>query len=262
MKLSRLVAAACLLAPTPLWAATTFISPVQTYSCSAGTFASALASATGITTCSGITNYNQLPNINGGTVLANTGTSSSTPAGTTQPILGVPSGSSGSLGFANSTVANTVTVQQVGATASYNFNLPNTVGSAGQALVSEGGGSTAMQWANILSSSFTISSKTSGYSVVSGTDDWKRFDNAGASGSVTFTLPSSPAAGDNNCYTVAAAQTLEVLANTGQSITMGNTTGSSAGNLQSSTVGSSVCIYYESTTAIYVWTSNGNWSLT
>jgi hypothetical protein len=93
-------------------------------------------------------------------------------------------------------------------------------------------------------------------------DDWKRYDNTGAGASVTWTLPTTPTAGDNWCWLVTAAQPVVILANTGETITMGNTTGASAGNLTSSTVGSSVCLYFQTATAAYVWASNGTWVLT
>lgn len=48
-----------------------------------------------------------------------------------------------------------VNIQALGAISSYNFNLPLTAGSAGQALTSQGGGSSAMTWSTILSNPMT-----------------------------------------------------------------------------------------------------------
>ena len=56
-----------------------------------------------------------------------------------------------------------------------------------------------------------------------------------------------------------------MLANTGQTITMGNVVGGSAGNLTASTIGSDVCLYAENTSASaawYTWTAQGSWALT
>ena len=242
-------------------AATSFVGPVQTYACATHTWANSLASSTGATTCTQPA-VGDLSAVASGTVLGNATGSSAAPTATAAPVLGVASTTSGSLGLYSSASANAVTIQQEGATSAYNFNLPNTVGSAGQVLTSQGGGSTAMTWSSVLTAAFTVSTKTSAYPVVAGADDWKRFDNSGAGGSVIFTLPASPSVGDNFCFLVATAQTLEILANTGETITMANVTGASAGNLQTNTVGSSVCIYFESATAAYAWASEGAWSLT
>jgi hypothetical protein len=243
------------------WAATNFVGPIQTYACASHTWANSLASSTAATTCTQPA-VGDLSAVASGTALGNATGSSAAPTATAAPVLGVASTTAGTLGLYSSASANAVTIQNVGATAAYNFNLPNTAGSSGQVLTSAGGGSTAMTWSTVLTAAFTVASKTSGYTVVAGTDDWKRFDNSGASGSVIFTLPASPSAGDNFCFLVATAQTLEILANTGETITMANVTGASAGNLQTNTVGSSACIYFESATAAYAWASEGAWSLT
>jgi len=241
-------------------AASTFVSPLQTYACASHQWANSLAAGTGATACTQPA-VGDLATVAAGTVLGNATGSTAAPTATAAPVLGVASTTAGTLGLYSSASANVVTIQNLGATSAYNFNLPLTVGSAGQAMVSEGGGSTAMQWATILASAFTVSTKTSAYPVVAA-DDWKRFDNAGAGGSVTFTLPASPSAGDNWCFLVATAQSVVVLANTGENIMMGNVAGASAGNLTANTVGSSVCLYFQSSTAAYVWASNGTWALT
>jgi hypothetical protein len=242
-------------------ASTSFVGPIQTYACAAHTWANSLAAGTAATACTQPA-VGDLQAVAAGSVLGNATGASAAPSATAAPVLGVASTTSGSLALYSAASANAVTIQQEGATSAYNFNLPNTAGTSGQVLTSGGGGATAMTWATVLSAGFTVSTKTANYTVVSGTDDWKRFDNSGASGSVVFTLPSSPAAGDNYCFLVATAQTLEILAATGETITMANVTGAAAGNLQANAVGSSVCLYFESATAAYAWASEGAWSLT
>lgn len=202
-----------------------------------------------------------LANVAAGTVLGNPTGSAAAPSATATPVLGVASTTSGSLGFYNSGSANAVTIQApAGATAAYNFNLPIAPGTAGQALVSEGGGSTAMQWASILAANFTVTSKTTAFTITSAAD-FTRYDNTGAGGSVVFTLPASPSAGDNWCFAVTAAQTLEVLANTGETINVGGTVSASAGNIQSSTVGANACLAFHSATAAYAEAFTGPWSV-
>jgi hypothetical protein len=245
-------------------AATTFVGPIQTYSCASHTWANSLAASNAATTCTQPA-VGDLANVASGTVLGNATGSSAAPTATAAPVLGVASTTAGTLTLYSSGTAFGITLQNLGATpGAYNWNYPLTAGNSGQALTSGGGGSTAMTWTNIVTSAFVVSSKTTGYQVASaGADDWKRFDNTGAGGSVIFTLPTTAnlAAGDNWCFLVTAAQTLEILANTGETITMANVTGASAGNLQANTVGSSACIYMASTTTAYVWASAGSWTL-
>lgn len=258
------VALAGLLCSTSALATTTYVSPVQTYSCASHTWANSLAASTAATTCTQ-PSVGDLNTVAAGTVLGNATGSTAAPTATSAPVLGVASTTAGSLALYNAATANAITIQNGGgstngATSAYNFNLPITAGSANQALLSQGGGTTAMTWGSIVTSAFTVSSKTANFPVTAALD-WTRFDNSGAGGSVTFTLPASPSAGDNWCFLVAAAQSEVVLANTGETITMGNVTGASAGNLTSSTVGSNVCLYFQSSTAAYVWSSNGTWVL-
>jgi hypothetical protein len=49
------------------------------------------------------------------------------------------------LAYGSASGAN-VTIQNIGTTSAYNFNLPTSAGTAGQILTSQGGGSTAMTW--------------------------------------------------------------------------------------------------------------------
>ena len=247
------------------WAAETYVGPVQTYTCASHTWANSLAASTGATACTQ-PSVGDLNTVAAGTVLGNATGSTAAPTATSAPVLGVASTTAGTLGLYNAATANAITIQNGGgstngATGAYNFNLPIAVGSSGQVLTSQGGGTAAMTWSSVITAAFSVSSKTASFPVTSALD-WTRFDNAAAGGSVTFTLPASPSAGDNWCFLVAAAQALVVLANTGETITMGNVTGASAGNLTSSTIGSNVCIYFESATAAYATTMNGTWVLT
>lgn len=240
------------------YAATTLCSPVTTNAGASHQWMSALGS--GCTFTLSQPGVGDLAAVGAGTVLGNATGSSAAPTATSTPVLGVASTTSGSLGIYSSATANAITIQQEGATSAYNFNLPNTVGTAGQVLTSQAGGSTAMTWSSVVAANFTISTQTSNFNVTAA-NDWVRYDNSGAAGSVTGTLPSAPTAGDNWCFLVATAQTFEVLANTGETINFGGTLSASAGNIQSSTVGSSVCLYFESSTKSYAWASEGSWQV-
>jgi hypothetical protein len=245
-------------------AATNFVGPVQSFSCT-NQVTTALAQGTGAFTCSTVTAAMFGSAITAGTVFGNSTGSAGTPSFTATPVLGVGGTTAGTLTFENAAAAFGVTIQEAGtAAASYNFNLPLTVGSAGQALVSEGGGSTPMQWATIASAKFTTSSKTaSTYQIATATDDAIRFDNTGASAGVTFTLPTAAntSAGDNWCFTEVANQTITIAVNSTQIITMGNTAGTTGtGTLTSGAVGSTVCLYATSTTNIQTWAANGSWT--
>jgi len=258
-----LAVVALVMTPLVARAATTFVSPVQTYSCT-NQVATALAQGTGATTCSTVTAAMFGSSITGGTVFGNNTGSAGTPAFSAVPVLGVNASTAGTLGLANGGGSGaTVTIQNPSATSAYNFNLPATVGSAGQALISEGGGSTAMQWANILSSQMTVVSKVTSYQVATTTDDWKRFDDTGAGSGVTFTLPTAAntAAGDNWCFTEVSAHNISIAVNATQIITMGNIAGTTGtGTLTSSGAGSTVCMYAQSSTNIQVYSSNGGWT--
>jgi hypothetical protein len=84
-----------------------------------------------------------------GTVLTGQGGSSDPSFGAT-PVLGVNASTTGQLGFANGNSSGaTVTVQNNGAIAAYNFNLPTAAGTSGQPLLSAGGGSAAMTFGTL-----------------------------------------------------------------------------------------------------------------
>lgn len=88
-----------------------------------------------------------LANAGAGTVLGNPSNASAAPLYTSSPILGKNATSTGTLGLANGgTSGTTVTIQNLGATTAYNFNLPTTAGSSGNVLTSAGGVSANMTW--------------------------------------------------------------------------------------------------------------------
>ncbi len=81
-----------------------------------------------------------------GTLLQGNGVTTA-PTFTATPVLGINATTAGTLGLANGGGGGaTVTVQNLGATAGYNFNLPTTAGSSGQIMQSGGGASASMTW--------------------------------------------------------------------------------------------------------------------
>jgi hypothetical protein len=255
-----LAGAALAVAAGAAQAATNTCSSVPTVAGSATAVVTALsASCAWSTTQLAVGN---LANVAAGTILGNPTGSSAAPEATSAPVLGVASTTAGTLGLYSSSTADAVTIQNVGATSAYNFNLPDTAGTSGQVLESGGGGSAAMTWASALTAQQTVNSETSSSTTaVSSAADYQVFDNAGASGAVTLTLPSSPNKGDNWSFCVMAAETFEIAANTGQSFNLGGVTGASAGNIQSSTIGSCASIRFETTTSIMVAASTGPWEV-
>jgi hypothetical protein len=256
----KLLAALCLAALVPFGAqaATTWVSPVQTITCT-NQAVTALA-ATGVHTCSTITAAMFGSAITAGTVFGNPSGSASTPSFTAAPVLGA-SGTTGSLGFSGTT-SGTVTIKPQAAAGTWEFDLPITAGGAGQALTSQGGAGTAMTWTTVLAAKMTVLSKTTAYTVVSG-DDWKRLDDTGAGGAVTFTIDASGnlAAGDNWCFTQVTANAMVIQMGTGEVLHVGTTAGTSAGTLTSQGQFSTVCIYAQSTTSFYAYSMGGGWSL-
>jgi hypothetical protein len=84
-----------------------------------------------------------------GTVLQGNGTAAD-PTFSAVPVLGVNGTTTGQLNFATSVSSGaSITVQNGGATAAYNFNLPTSAGTAGQLLTSQAGGSNAMTWTSL-----------------------------------------------------------------------------------------------------------------
>jgi hypothetical protein len=247
-------------------AATTFVGPVQAYSCTTHQWADALAAATGATTCAqpAIADITGLASIAAGTVVGNATGATGAAAATSTPVLGV-TGTAGTLGLYGST-SGLLTLAAGATTTAYTLTFPPAAPtSSGQALTATTAG--VGSWAIIATAKFAQVSKSSNYTLASaGADDGTRFDNATASTGITFTLPlqANLSAGDNWCFLASNVTTnpFEILANTGESLTMGNTTGTTAGNLQASATGSTVCVYMQSMTAAYVWAATGGWVLT
>lgn len=103
--------------------------------------------------------------------------------------VGVTSTTTGTLGLSGGT-SGKVTIQPQAAAGTYNFNLPTTAGSAGQVLISGGGGASAMTWGS--AGLAAITSQTTSFSASSNTQYC--VDTAG--GAVTATLPGSPSNND------------------------------------------------------------------
>jgi hypothetical protein len=128
------------------------------------------------------------PNSNN-VIAGNSNITIATGAGLTTLTIGVSGTNSGVIAIPGSTSGTISLVPQVAA-GTYNWNWPITAGSAGQVLVSQGGGSTAMTWGTAgvacctyESSAFNAAANT-GYCV----------DTSG--GAVTATLEASPATTD------------------------------------------------------------------
>lgn len=102
----------------------------------------------GVLVGAGTTSITGLAAASAGTFLTGQGTGAD-PAFSATPTLGVNATTSGVLNFATSVSSGqSVSIQNLGALTAYNFNLPITVGSPGQFLTSQGGGSTSMTWSS------------------------------------------------------------------------------------------------------------------
>lgn len=110
------------------------------------------------------------------------------------------------------------------------------------------GGAPSWQPASGGSNTRTVTAKTTSYSVLSG-DTNTVFTNAGAGGTVIFTLPTW-SSGLTYTFVIEATQTLEVLAPGSDTITIGNSTTAGGGNFSASTAGYSLTI---------VATASGKW---
>lgn len=115
----------------------------------------------GVLVGAGTSPITQLAAAAGGTVLAGQGTSSD-PAFTATPTLGIAGTTLGKLLLAGNT-SGTVTIQPQAAAGTFNFNLPITSGTTGQALVSGGGSSSAMTWRSFTTPTVQTFSATDTY---------------------------------------------------------------------------------------------------
>lgn len=101
-----------------------------------------------------------------GTVLA-AGTANTITA-TATPTLGVAGTTLGTLAFAGNT-SGAVTIQPQAAAGTYNFNLPTSAGTAGQPLLSGGGGATAMSFGTLgVAGGGTAATSFTAYAVICG----------------------------------------------------------------------------------------------
>jgi hypothetical protein len=101
----------------------------------------------GVLVGAGTAAITQLAAPNTGTLLAGQG-SSADPAFSATPTLGKTGTATGTLSLLGTT-SGTVTIQPQAAAGTYNFNLPTTAGTSGQALLSGGGGSTAQTYGTL-----------------------------------------------------------------------------------------------------------------
>ena len=103
-----------------------------------------------------------------------------------------------------------------------------------------------------------VTSKTASYAVLAA-DSYKDFDNNGAAGSVTFTLPAATV-GLAYGFAVMEAQNLVVDAPGGVTIYLGALTTTAGGTITSNEVGSYLFIKCRSATEWIVQSSMGSWS--
>jgi trimeric autotransporter adhesin len=109
-----------------------------------------------------------LANASGGTVFGRSAGTTGAPSYTSTPVLGINASVAGTLGLANGSASGTtITLQNLGNTTAYNFNLPTTAGTAGQVLTSQAGGSTSMTWTTPTTG--TVTSVATGSGLTGGT---------------------------------------------------------------------------------------------
>lgn len=129
-------------------------------------------------------------------------------------------------------------------------------GSSGK-IVSDG----VNYWAKIAPPPGGTATKTSNYTVLV-SDNEKRFDNAGASGTVVLTLPTW-ANGLRYRFVVMTAQILRVLAPASTQIADGTTNGVAAGNIESNLPYSALCLVATSVANQWaVESATGEWTVT
>jgi hypothetical protein len=104
----------------------------------------------------------------------------------------------------------------------------------------------------------TISSKTTNY-VILATDDPSDFDNTGAAGSVTFTLPAA-VVGYVFSFTATVAQTLVIDAPGGVTIYAGDLASTSGGTFTATTRGAYLLLKCRSNTTWYAQAILGTWT--
>ena len=103
-----------------------------------------------------------------------------------------------------------------------------------------------------------VTSKTASYSVLAA-DSYKDFDNTGAAGSVTFTLPAS-VVGDVFSFTATEAQTLVVDAPAGVTIYVEDLASTSGGTFTATARGAYLLLKCRSATTWYAQARLGSWT--
>lgn len=97
-----------------------------------------------------------------------------------------------------------ISITPQAAAGTYEFDLPITVGTAGQVLTSQGGAGTAMTWTYPLTKPHTIFTPTTGGTVALTNNQYNIINPAGALLALTVNLPSSPA--NNDCVFIKFTQ--------------------------------------------------------
>lgn len=120
-----------------------------------------------------------------------------------------------------------ITLQTQASAGTYNWNWPITVGTAGQALTSQGGGSTAMTWASSISKPHTIFTPTTGGTVTLVNNQYNIINPAGALLALTVTLPSTPA--NNDCVYIKFTQNVTTVTYSGGTVVDGITAPTAGG---------------------------------
>src|ERR1035437_7578235 len=128
----------------PVWTAPATSGTVTTFS--AGTLSPLFTTTVGTSSSTPALSFS-LSNAAAGTVLGNATGSAAGPTYTATPVLGLNTSVAGTLGIANGgALGTTITIQNLGNTTAYNFNLPTTADTAGSVLTTQGGGSASMTW--------------------------------------------------------------------------------------------------------------------
>lgn len=115
-------------------------------------------------------------------------------------------------------------------------------------------------WGSLGGGAGPIVIKTANYTVLA-LDNNSTFTNTGATGSVTFTLPTAAAA-LSYCFYVDTAQTFVIAADSGHTIRNGLSVTSSGGNFTSNTIGNQMCLRALNGTEWYVYSGpTGSWTV-
>lgn len=138
------------------------------------------------------------------------------------------------------------------------WTLPSADGTNGQVLSTNG--SAVLSWATASGgSSYTITAKTSDYSVLTG-DKYTGFTNSGAGGTVIFTLPSA-SSGEWFEFYVQTAQTLQILCPASHTLTLDGVATATAGNIQTNVVGSYVRVTATGSNTYIGTNAGGDWQI-